>query len=108
MQLNRLIQSLLRMRDPESGKKNLLIYLVIGVIVIAGLYYGKQQGAPSNGGPVTTLPEDGLDARCVRVVDGDTIEVVVEEGKKQRRETIRILGIDTSLVTVEYLVFTDL
>lgn len=62
-----------------------LIALVVALAVLA--FSPGAFAAPPNG-----IPNDAVPAEVVRIVDGDTIEVLLEDGTEA---TIRLIGIDT-------------
>lgn len=81
------------------------VLLVVLLVALAGCLGGlvptqEANETPTDAGtvddvdapPSATPPSDGMQAEVVEVVDGDTIKVVFPDG---RRETARLLGVDT-------------
>ena len=82
-----------------TQKRKRPLQTVVAVVLVIGLWFAREKGWIAQSDPRTT-PQNTpshqtsdltrLSGRCVSVIDGDTIDVVID-GKKQR---VRVLGID--------------
>jgi micrococcal nuclease len=71
--------------------RNLLVALLLVVAVAAGAGSSGVFGDDDGGAGGVRAPAGAREGRVVRVVDGDTIHVVVDG----RREKVRYIGVDT-------------
>jgi micrococcal nuclease len=74
-------------RGPSLGAIALLAILVV-VLLSGG---GDDDGGSGGGGPGGDEPRDGIVVPVADVVDGDTIEVLIDG----REEDVRYIGVDT-------------
>ena len=84
----------------STSKRRTPLQTVLAVIVVAGVWFAKEKGwiaasdpQPDGPAPATAPSTESATSRsgkCVSVIDGDTLDVVLD-GTKQR---IRVLGID--------------
>jgi micrococcal nuclease len=74
-------------RGPSLGAIALLAILVV-VLLSGG---GDDDGGAGDGGSGSDAPRDGIVVPVVDVVDGDTIEVLVDDVE----EDVRYIGVDT-------------
>lgn len=76
-----------------SKRKTMSLLLTVVIIVLSHYFPSSSAPASSSVSPVPTavLPAQGQEDTVVKVVDGDTIQVL-HEGKK---ETVRLIGINT-------------
>lgn len=66
---------------------------------LAGLIAPVAQAAPLDG---YELPDDVMEARYVKIIDGDTFIAEVYTNGRWREETIRMIGIDTPETSYSY------
>jgi len=74
-------------RGPSLGAIALLAVLVV-VLLSGG---GDDDGGAGDGGSGSDAPRDGIVVAVADVVDGDTIEVLIDGGE----EDVRYIGVDT-------------
>src|ERR1700712_4067686 len=67
-----------------KGRGSLLLLFVVAVILLRPWEFGQHQSGAE--------PSQVLDGVAVRAVDGDTLEVRIDDGDV---ETVRLIGVDT-------------
>lgn len=80
--LNQILHQLMR------GKNPLSILVLLGLLALA---YWLEPSAPKRGMDEYTAARGRYEGRCIRVLDGDTIDVRADSGEEFR---LRLLGVD--------------
>jgi endonuclease YncB( thermonuclease family) len=76
------------LRQLARGKNPLSILILVGLLVLA---YWLEPPAPERGRDEHAAARGRYEGRCIRVLDGDTLDVRADSGEEFR---LRLLGID--------------